>query len=104
MNIANFRFELSNPFDRWEYFKPLGSINGRLFTNKAWELEHSFMSTMLIDTDFVWSHKTDHAGLSIMIGLLGYGVGFRIYDTRHWNSDTNNWEEYKFDEYPKVNS
>jgi hypothetical protein len=89
MNIISFRFELTNPFDRWEYFKPLGSIGGWLVGHKSWELEHSFMSTMLVDADITWTHKRDHAGLSVTIGLLGYGVHFHIYDTRHWDYNTN---------------
>jgi len=31
--------------------------------------------------------------------VLGYGIHFRIYDTRHWNPDTNQYEEYDFSEY-----
>lgn len=89
MNIFNFRLELTNPFDRWEFFKPLGSISGVLFLYKAWELEHSYMSTMLVDIDTSITTRRDHAGLNIIIGILGYGVHFSIYDTRHWDYNTN---------------
>jgi hypothetical protein len=89
MNIFSFRVELTNPFDRWEFFKNLGCISGKLTKNKAWELEHSFMSTMLVDADITWSHNRDHAGLSVTIGLIGYGVHFHIYDTRHWDYNAN---------------
>jgi hypothetical protein len=94
MNIVNLRFEITNPFDRWEFFKPLGSISGSLFWHKAWELEHSYMSTMLIDIDVTLTTRKDHAGLDITIGLLGYGIHFNIYDTRHWNYDLNQWVVY----------
>jgi hypothetical protein len=94
MNIINLRFELTNPFDRWEFFKPLGSISGMLFWHKAWELEHSYMSTMLADLDISLTTGRDHAGLNITIGLLGYGIHFSIYDTRHWNYDLNRWVAY----------
>ena len=94
MNILNARLELTNPFDRWELFKPLGCIGGKLFGNKAWELEHSYMSTMLVDFDLLWSVRTDHAGVRLTVGILGYGVGFRIYDTRHWNYQRNCYETY----------
>ena len=104
MNIFNFRLELTNPFDRWDYFKPLGSISGKLFWHKAWELEHSLLSTMLLDIDISWTRNRDHAGLTVGVGLFGYGVLFSIYDTRHWNYTTNQWEEYNFDEYFKDNS
>jgi len=94
MNIVNLRFEITNPFDRWEFFKPLGSISRSLFWHKAWELEHSYMSTMLIDIDVTLTTRKDHAGLDITIGLLGYGIHFNIYDTRHWNYDLNQWVVY----------
>lgn len=94
MNILNLRFELSNPLDRWDYFKPLGCISSRLTKNTSWELEHSFLSTMLIDVDINWNRNVDHAGITIGIGLLGYGIGFRVYDTRHWNYETDTWEIY----------
>lgn len=93
MNIVNLRFELANPFDRWEYFNNLGCISGRLTKNKAWELEHSYYSGMIVDADIRWTHKTDHAGLDITIGLLGYGISFRIYDTRHYDSYYKQWEQ-----------
>jgi len=82
--------------DRWEFFKPLGSLGGRLFWHKAWELEHSYMSTMLIDLDISITACRDHAGLNITVGLLGYGVHFSLYDTRHW--------DYKQNAYAQNNS
>jgi hypothetical protein len=96
MNILQFRFELSNIFDRWEWFKPLGSLGGRLFWHKAWELEHSYLSTMLMDIDISLTTRRDHAGLNITVGLLGYGVHFSFYDTRHW--------DYTLNAYAQVNS
>jgi hypothetical protein len=95
MNIINFRLELKNPFDRWEYFRNLGGKSGQIFGNKFWELEHSYYSPLLFDADVRWTHRTDHAGLEIGIGLLGYGIHFRIYDTRHWNCKLNCWEDYE---------
>jgi hypothetical protein len=103
MNIFNFRLEVSNPFDRWDYFKPLGCISGQLSAHKAWELEHSLLSPMLLHIDISWTRNKDHAGLTVGIGVFGYGVLFSIYDTRHWNYTTNTWEEYKFDEYTQNN-
>jgi hypothetical protein len=33
--------------------------------------------------DFHISTKEDHAGISLTVGVLGYGVHFHIYDHRH---------------------
>ena len=95
MNLYNLRLEISNPFDSWDYFKNLGCAHGVFGKHTAWELEHTYYSPLLLDVETKWSFKTDHAGLSIGIGLLGYGISFRIYDTRHWNYETNSWETYE---------
>ena len=104
MNILNIRFELKNPFDCWEYFNNLGYISGRLFQHKAWELEHTYYSPLLCDMECSWTHHQDHAGFEFGLGILGYGISFRIYDTRHWNNYDKCWEEYNFDEYFKADS
>jgi len=87
MNILNIRIELKNPFDRWDYFKNLGSKSGDVGLYTAWELEHTYYSPILFDVDIRWTHQTDHAGFEITLGILGYGVHFHIYDIRHWDHD-----------------
>ena len=94
MNIINFRIELTNPFDRCDYFKNLGGKSGQVFGNKFWELEHSYYSPLLFDANVRWTHRTDHAGFEIGIGLLGYGIHFRIYDSRHWNYEKDTYSSY----------
>lgn len=37
--------------------------------------------------------KTDHAGISLWLGLLGFDIGLHFYDTRHWDFENNKWEE-----------
>jgi len=44
----------------------------------------------------------DHAGFEFGVGILGYGIHFRIYDTRHYNYDTKQYEEYDFSEYFEI--
>jgi len=92
MKIVSLRMQISLPFD---HFNNLGSVHGRIGKNTAWELEHTQYSGSLFDIDFSWSIREDHAGLEIGIGLFGYGVGFRIYDTRHWDNETNSWKKYE---------
>ena len=89
MNIINIRIELKNPFDTWDYFRNLGCLYGKLFNYKSWELEHSYDSPMLFDCDIRLTRGQDHAGIEFGIGILGYGISFRIYDTRHWDSEQN---------------
>jgi hypothetical protein len=91
MKIIHFRFNIATP---WDQFKNLGCLHGRLTRYKAWELEHTYYAGSAIDCDFTISTREDHAGFELAVGILGYGVGFRLYDTRHWNSELNTWVAY----------
>lgn len=91
--MINLKFELKNPWGK-DRFKNLGSIHGQLTKNKFWELQHTFYDGMLADVDFQFGTKGDHAGLYVVLGLLGYGVHLSVYDNRHWNYETNTWEVY----------
>jgi hypothetical protein len=86
MKIFNLQTQIYLPF---AHFENLGSIHGRIGANKAWELEHTYYSGSLMDIDISFSVREHHAGFEITLGLFGYGVSFRIYDTRHWDCDTN---------------
>ena len=92
MKIVSLRTQISLPFD---YFKNLGSISGKLFGSMAWELEHTYYSGSLFDVDINWSIREDHAGFELVVGLFGYGINFRMYDTRHWNYEKKAWEVYE---------
>jgi hypothetical protein len=91
--MINFRLEIRNPWSK-DRFKNLGSISGRISKNKAWELEHTFYDGMLLDFDFNFTTRKDHAGLDIVLGLLTYGIHFQIYDTRHWDYENQKWVDH----------
>ena len=89
--MLNFDFQLINPFgNRWDC---IVSKYGNFSKNKAWEANvyktHSF-----ICISFSLSFGSDHAGLRMQAGLLGYEVELHFYDTRHWDDDTNKWAVY----------
>lgn len=86
MKLFNLQTQIYLPF---EHFKNLGCIHGRIGANNAWELEHTYYSGSLLDIDISLSTREHHAGFEITLGLFGYGVSFRIYNTRHWDCDTN---------------
>lgn len=89
MKLFNLQTQIYLPFD---YFKNLGCIHGRIGTNTSWELEHTYYSGSLLDVDVSLSVREHHAGFEIAVGLFGYGIHFRIYDTRHWNYERNSYE------------
>ena len=91
MKIFTLRTQISLPFD---HFKNLGCVSGKLFGNKAWELEHTYYSGSLLDIDINFGIQEDHAGFEICLGIFGYGVHFHIYDTRHWDDYHKQWETY----------
>lgn len=88
--MINLRFELKNPWSK-DRFKNLGCIHGRLSKYKSWELEHTFFDGLLADFEFKFTTKEDHAGLSLILGIVGYAIHLSIYDTRHWNYDEGRW-------------
>jgi len=88
MKLFNLQTQIYLPF---EHFRNLGSIHGRITTHTAWELEHTYYSGSLLDIDISLSIREHHAGFEFTLGLLGYGVSFRIYDTRHWCNENNSF-------------
>jgi hypothetical protein len=90
LKLIDVRAQLSNPFN-WDYFKSLGSLHGTITKHKHWEVEHNFYGNSLLDIDFNIAVREDHAGISITLGLLGYGVHLHIYDSRHWDYTNNIW-------------
>ena len=91
--MIKFRLEIQNPWAK-DRFKNLGCISGKIFKNKAWELEHTFYDGLILDCSFEFTRKMDHAGLELGLGILGYGISFHLYDIRHWNNETNDWVKY----------
>lgn len=91
--MINFHLEISNPFSK-NRFKDLGSLHGKISKNKFWELQHTFYDGTILESTFKFSTKGDHAGLEIVLGVITYGIHFRIYDTRHWDYETNRWYIY----------
>jgi hypothetical protein len=84
-----FSFTLKNPFsNRWE----ISSIrSGVLGQNKAWEF-NIYKTAHIISVDFRWDFKTDHAGLQLVLGLLGKDIEFTFYDCRHWDREKEDWK------------
>ena len=51
----------------------------------------------LFHFEFRVSWMTDHAGVSLWLGLFGFDLGLHFYDTRHWDYENNRWEVYEED-------
>jgi hypothetical protein len=89
--MINLNFSISNPFvDR---FANIFNRSGKLSTHKAWEFEILKVNCIL-NLAMAFTTQRDHAGLKIEFGLLGYEMYFQIYDNRHWNYVTKDWQRY----------
>lgn len=74
-------------------FTPYWSRSGKIINHKYWELESYYHNYFWFEFTFDLQFTgKDHAGIDFVIGILGYYFCFNLYDHRHWNSDTNNWE------------
>jgi hypothetical protein len=60
---------------------------------KFFEIQVVHDYTDLVCFDFHWKLKGDHAGIRLGLGLSGYQIMFELYDTRHWNYDSDGWEK-----------
>ena len=93
-----FNFKLSNPFK----VKERGQRNfvewdRTLTKNKAMEFQVSFWGSFrelfVVGVDTRWTGQ-DHAGIKIDMTVFGFGFVLNLYDIRHWNYDTDSWEQY----------
>ena len=90
-----FNFRIRNPF-KYADFENFGVSTGPICENKSWEIQFMRYAYNIfeINVDLNW-YGEDHAGPSININLFGYQVTAKIYDHRHWNYDTQDWEVYE---------
>ena len=97
--MIRFNFALTNPYsDRWDTIWYKSDIISKY---KAWEF-NGYKTHDIVEIDFHYTITGDHAGLHLMLGLVGYAVEFHIYDTRHWDYENNTWEVYDREETEKT--
>ena len=83
------QFNISNPLsDTWTI---LWNKSSFLSKNKAIEF-NGYRTNHIINVDFNFNPKGDHAGARVMLGVLGFDIELHFYDTRHWNWETDTWE------------
>lgn len=74
-------------------FELLCFKSGELSEHKFWEFEiirnPDYLFNVMLDVSLSGS---DHAGILFRLGLLHYEMDVNIYDHRHWDPDTNDWE------------
>lgn len=48
----------------------------------------------IVSLTFDLTHRQDHAGVRIGVGVAGYNIDFSIYDNRHWDSAQGRYGSY----------
>jgi hypothetical protein len=82
---------INNPWGI-DKFNTLFCKHGKLLKYKAWEFECYRDRDMLVVFDMKFDRNCDHAGVRVGFGLFGFSICAQVYDTRHWNLITNEWE------------
>lgn len=91
--MFNISICIYNFFKDKEFFKNIFWFDRKITKNKCFEFE------CIISNDKLFEFNLDlrcagyhHAGPSLIIGIFGYTLAFRFYDTRHWDYELNDWK------------
>ena len=90
------RLHIGNPWRREDFYSYYCWSGDLPFKHKHWEIQAYRYSWDLLhfnlDTKCLGE---DHAGPELEFGLLGFSIRFKIYDSRHWDYDKNDWVDYE---------
>lgn len=93
-----FRTSITNPFwkDKYnDFFKSYFTYSKSVSKNKVFELEISRHFYYILELVLVLRITgEDHAGPRLDINIFGYELSVKIYDTRHWDHEKNDWMKY----------
>ncbi len=89
--MIKFGITVENPWS--DRFDPGYAWAGKLFKYKAWEFQ-AYRSNAIAEVCVEFTHRQDHAGLKIELGLFSFNFVAQIYDSRHWNYNKKQWEVY----------
>jgi len=99
--MIDFSFGLRNPLINNPIHNNCYEKNRKVSKNKVIDFHCGIINDIIVDFSFNLTFKTDHAGLHIFVGILGFYFNFDLHDTRHWNFKENRWylpseEDMKF--------
>jgi len=88
-----FSFSLRNPWSKGSFGSKYTN-GGHIGGHKYWEIEVLEVGGTLLEVEFNISSHRDHGGVDASFGLAGYVLTLRLYDSRHWDDKTNDWQKY----------
>ena len=89
--MINLKFAIEYPFTRLAFNHSFNRCWETFFKNKYFEFEVLQDCEYLINFNFNWTTRCDHAGVRLELGLFGYELMFHFYDNRHWDYHANTW-------------
>ena len=89
--MINLKFSIEYPFTRLSFNHIFSQSWNTFIKNKYFEIEVLQDCEYLLNFNFNWTTRCDHAGVKLELGLFGYTLMFYFYDNRHWDYKTNNW-------------
>jgi hypothetical protein len=89
--MINLKFSIEYPFTRLSFNHIFSRSWNTFIKNKYFEIEVLQDCEYLLNFNFNWTTRCDHAGVRLELGLFGYVLVFHFYDNRHWDYKINNW-------------
>lgn len=89
--MINLQINIRNPLS--DRFTNIKCWSGQVVAHKFWEIQ-LYKSSDILDIFVRLTTRQSHAGVHIGFGLFGYNAEFQIYDSRHWNQNLQQWENY----------
>ncbi len=93
--MIDFKISLALP-DEWSKGGWYREWNHKLSLNKSVAVEAQYRGwpeIFVLDINTQWT-GCDHAGVRFALTVLGFNIGFRFYDSRHWDTENNRWTVY----------
>lgn len=83
-------FKLTNPWKQSK-FKNIWCKSKLISQHKVIEGQLTGGDAVLFGLTVDITHRQDHAGVFLEVGLLGYTASVTFYDCRHWDNNAKSW-------------
>jgi len=90
--MIKLNFSIDYPFTRLSFNDIFSRSWDAPIKNKYFEFQLMRDCEYLLNFNFDWKRKCDHAGVRLELGFLGYEIMIQLYDCRHWDYKNNDWE------------
>jgi len=92
--MINLSFNISNPWHKEKAQHDYFEKSWRISKNKTLDMQLSHSGSNLVEFRFMWRMRTDHAGVSLHLGLFYRWLYIEFCDNRHWNYEEGRYVDY----------